>query len=274
MREMTLEEVQQVSLDILQDVHEFCVKNNTRYTLQGGSLLGAVRHQGFIPWDDDVDIAMPRPDYDRFLHSYCSTKGYRLFSRELNPKVEIYLSFSRVCEMERTFVDCKRLPWTSERTGVWIDLFPLDGIENSKEDWNKRYKRMRTLFKCGIWYRRSKRPLLTYPTLASKRIWLIRKMLSSFISASVFDKHISLCRSVPFDSSNLYINAAYMAYGLREIHSSELLDDMVLLPFCKREFYAMADFDKALTEKFGDYMQLPPVEMRVASHATKQYWKN
>lgn len=274
MREMTLDEIQQISLDILQDVHEFCVKNNIRYTLQGGTLLGAVRHHGFIPWDDDVDIAMPRPDYERFIHSYSSSNGYKLFSRELNSKTKVYLPFCRVCEMKRTFVDCTGLPWTSERTGVWIDVFPLDGIEKSKEDWNKRYKRMYSLWKLGLWYRRAKRPFLWYPTLTSKGTWLISKMFSAVVSVSVIDKHIICCRSVPFDSSEKYINAAYMAYGLREIHSTNLLDNMVLLPFCKREFYAMADYDKALTEKFGDYMQLPPIEKRVASHAAKHYWNN
>ena len=70
MKEMTIQEIQQVTLEILKDVHEFCVDNNIRYSLSGGTLLGAIRHNGFIPWDDDADIQLPRPDYDRFIRTY------------------------------------------------------------------------------------------------------------------------------------------------------------------------------------------------------------
>ena len=70
MREMALKEIQQVSLDILKDVHQFCINNGIHYSLCYGTLLGAIRHNGFIPWDDDIDIMMPRPDYDRFVNTY------------------------------------------------------------------------------------------------------------------------------------------------------------------------------------------------------------
>ena len=80
MRKMTLQEIQTVNLELMKDIHAFCVKNNIHYSLAYGSLIGAVRHKGFIPWDDDIDIMMPRPDFERFSHEYKSEKGYRLSS--------------------------------------------------------------------------------------------------------------------------------------------------------------------------------------------------
>ena len=106
MREMTLKEIQQVSLGILKDIHKFCVEHDIQYSLCYGTLLGAIRHKGFIPWDDDIDITMPRPEFDRFIKSYQSEKGYRLFAAENNDgDTEVSVPFARVCEMQRTFVD-------------------------------------------------------------------------------------------------------------------------------------------------------------------------
>lgn len=274
MRKMTLKEVQHVSLEILKDVHEFCIANGIKYTLQGGTLLGAVRHKEFIPWDDDIDIAMPRPDYERFIHTY-NSGNYQLFSKEVHSfSNDVYIPFSRVCEMEKTLVDCGGLPWTSKQTGVWIDVFPLDGVDISPKEWHRRYKKMKKLWKLGIWWRRSKRPYSWYPTLKSKMNWLISKLYSLFISPSVIDEHINLCRSIPFNNSEEYINAAYLDYGLHEKHKTNLFEKMTLLPFCNEYFYAFDNYDQALKEKFGDYMRLPPVEKRVASHAAKHYWKD
>ncbi len=75
MKELTLSDVKAVSLDILKDVHEFCIAHDIKYSLAYGTLIGAIRHKGFIPWDDDIDIVMPRPDFERFFKEYKSEKG-------------------------------------------------------------------------------------------------------------------------------------------------------------------------------------------------------
>ena len=98
---LTLKEIQTESLGILKDIHSFCIKHDIKYSVVGGTLLGAVRHQGFIPWDDDIDLMMPREDYERFCRIYCSEQ-YRLFSCHNDRSCKI--AYARVCDMNRTLV--------------------------------------------------------------------------------------------------------------------------------------------------------------------------
>ena len=100
MKEMTTADIQQVSLDILKDIHSFCQKENIKYSLAYGTLIGAIRHRGFIPWDDDVDIMMPRPDYERFIRTYHSAQGYEI----LPEGEESMIAMARVYDVQRTYV--------------------------------------------------------------------------------------------------------------------------------------------------------------------------
>ena len=137
MRIMTSDDSKQVSLEVFDDIHDFCIKNNIRYSLSGGTLIGAIRHGGYIPWDDDIDIYMPRPDYERFLKSYKSSNKFRLFAKSLSNSEMVY---ARVCEMEKTFVTSRLNFWTKEEKGVWIDIFPVDGAGDTYEEACKRVK--------------------------------------------------------------------------------------------------------------------------------------
>jgi lipopolysaccharide cholinephosphotransferase len=274
MREMTLKDIQKVSLEILKDIHHFCVKNDIKYTLQGGTLLGAVRHKGFIPWDDDVDIAMPRPDYDRFMHTYQSKRGYKLFSRELLEfKDSVYIAYSRVCDMEKTFVDYRNMIWTNCSTGVWIDIFPLDGVEDDLDKRKKHFEKMYFFWNKGRRLRLTKRPFAMNKTWKKKFSWLYNQIVSSFTTFKVIDSHIALCRSVKYGDSNTFAQISFMSYGMKECHSVSVMKELVLVPFEGNYFCSMAGYDEALREKYGDYMQLPPVEKRINRHGGKYYWK-
>lgn len=274
MKEMTTKEVQQVSLDILRDVHDFCVKNGIKYTLQGGTLIGAVRHKGFIPWDDDVDIAMSRPDYDRFIQTYTSEKGYKVFSRELEDCGDVYIAFSRICDLNKTFVDDSNSPCTSMKKGVWIDLFPLDGVENSLFRCKARINVMKFLWHVGTIKRRAHTPFSEVSSAKEKGKLLIRKMLAPFLSYRFIDKHISMCKAIEWENSTFYSNLAFLGYGIRERHHKRVLDETILVSFEQEFFYIMKGYDEALREKYGDYMQLPPKEKQVRGHdINKYYWK-
>ena len=100
MKEMTTTDIQQVSLDILKDVHSFCQKEGIKYSLAYGTLIGAIRHKGFIPWDDDVDIMMTRPEYERFIRAYKSSNGYEL----LPEGKDSMIAMARVYDRQKTQV--------------------------------------------------------------------------------------------------------------------------------------------------------------------------
>lgn len=269
MRIMSTKDIQDISLGILKDVHEFCVANNIKYTLQGGSLLGAVRHHGFIPWDDDIDISMPRPDYERFCDTYHSLRGYQLVCRE---RGTCYLAFARVCEMEKTNVDCRLAPWTDHDTGVWIDVFPLDGADDDLEIVGEEIKKMRKEWQRSLQIRRSYAKISDFHGFLPKMKQVVRKMIYSH--QDHFDGYIDRCKRISFGSTLHYCNFAFLYYGLHEYHRNAVLDECILCDFEDAQFYIMKGFDEALKEKYGNYMELPPLEKRIARHSFNIFlWK-
>ena len=119
MKEMTMDDVKAVSLDVLQEFHDFCEANGLRYSLGFGTLLGAIRHKGFIPWDDDVDVVMPRPDYERFFELYRNTSDFAAIDHHHGGAL---IAFGRLCDMKRTCVDSSVARWTEGETGVGIKV--------------------------------------------------------------------------------------------------------------------------------------------------------
>ena len=268
MRELTHEDVQKVSLDILRHVHEFCVANGIRYTLAYGTLLGAVRHQGFIPWDDDVDIMMPRPDYDKFCAIY-KQDGYRL----LSPNNHSIFPFARVCDITKTITDDSFWPWTDVEHGVCIDVFLIDGAEDDIEKLKKRWKKATLVRKHLIYYRLAKTPI--------KFEWGFIRNLKIFFAKLLFSwgtpqkKALALLDVIKYNDSNYVTNMSSPDEYDIEHFKKSMFDNYCLLKFEDTKFFSVSDYDKMLSDYYGDYMQLPPKEKQVPRHdAHKNYWKD
>lgn len=276
MKEMTLKDIQQVCLDILKDVHAFCIENSIKYSLCYGTLIGAIRHQGFIPWDDDIDILMSRPEYERFVRSYKSSKGYKLFAAENNDgDTEVSVPFARVCEMQRTFVDTGILPWVNKKTGVWIDVFPIDGAPDTEAG---RQKQMVDVVRQNkllniLRIKRGYRTIWRAKTIRFQVRLLIKKVLTPFVKTNVLYDYINMCKEYSFSDSNIVVDVACPFYREREYHKKDVMKDFLLHPFEDNEFYIMTGYNEYLEDIYGDYMQLPPVEKRTTTHTFNTfYW--
>lgn len=272
---MTLQEVHQVCLDILKDIHGFCIRNEIKYSLSGGSLLGAIRHNGIIPWDDDIDLQMSRPEYEKFIHTYKSEKGYKLFSRELEGCEDVEIAFARVCEMEKTHVNTGTAPWQDNPTGVWIDILPIDGAPNSERQARKRIRLMRFVWNMTL---AARARIFSVPFSAAKSrrmVWrlFVKKVMALFIPRKINEVYIRMCKKYDYNSSEYIANFSTMQYGFREWQPRHGMEEFVLHEFEGCQYYIMKDFEISLKGLYGDYMKLPPEEKRKAHIANMYFWK-
>ena len=272
MREMTLQEVQKVSLDILKDVHEFCESHHIRYSLAYGTLIGAIRHKGFIPWDDDVDIVIPRPDFERFCKEYKSLCGYKLYAPD---NTNSFLTYARVCDNEHTRVKTT-CPWTTTPTGLWIDVFPIDGLPSDEVEFLEIVKKTRSIQKIvdGL---RSGRYYKLSDTINVRNFFgcLLRRLLYRKNDIHVLlDQHIHLIKKIEYESAEYCGQLTVMDYPEKEHNPKEDFVDFVKVPFEGSDFYVMMGYDNVLKRYYGNYMQLPPKEKQVPPQSyIKFYWK-
>lgn len=263
MREMSLQDIQHVCLDILKDVHLFCVNNHINYTLCGGTLLGAIRHNGYIPWDDDIDIAMPRPDYDKFIQCYRSDNNYQLFAKEKHGCKGVKIAFARVCDMNRTYVDTDFIPWNDIDTGVWIDIFPLDGALDDRETVERKTRQIYRIWRLCIYLRYGMGNFSKKKLLRTKIKTLLLKMLFVKQVVNIMTRfHIKRCRDWDYSNCSYFTSFTYPQHGIKEYLPQTMLSSYRLHVFEDTEFYVIDEYDRWLKALFGNYMILPPVEQR------------
>lgn len=271
MKQLSSLELKQVELQLLTQVDEICRKEELWYSLGGGTLLGAIRHQGFIPWDDDIDIMMPRPDFDAFI-DYCLTHevpfGIRTFENDKN-----YVDLSAKIYNTETVVETDGL--TDEAgIGVAIDVFVIDGLGATYKKAKKAFKSTRfkrELLNAAQWKKffRSK----THPWYYEPIRFGFFVMSRTVNKSKVFEKIQSKYRKIEFEKA-AYAGAVGGSYREKEILPKEVFTEFIELPFEGRQFYAIAAYDTYLSSIYGDYMKLPPVEKQVSHHLFKAYYKS
>lgn len=259
MTESTLRRLQLTQLEILRVFDRICMEHGLKYSLYAGSLLGAVRHQGFIPWDDDLDVCMSRADYDRFIALWDSVKpeGYLLQNKENTPAFT--QSFTKIRKDHTTF-----LQYESEKgkyhTGIFLDVFPVDRIPN------RRLDRLRFKWNC------MKYQLFTREFVPPKGNALLKAGCKLMLACTSESKRQS-ARQKALSKITQYQNQTELETvmietmgSVRKPYAADLLDAYTALPFEDGEYMCFAGWDDHLKRKFGDYMQLPPAEERGWRH--------
>ncbi len=262
MQKLDINQIKKIELDILIAFADFCEENKLKYYLAYGTLLGAVRHKGFIPWDDDIDVLMPRPDYNRFIE----LTGYNPIKQNLETRLYRNCKNPNIYPFAK-IIDTNTLVYEKGKSrknisGIWIDIFPLDGCPDSSEETRVQFEKY---LKIRNWQDLA----TTNPFYIDQNI--IKKMLKFLFFAPaaklygckrICKKIDELAQSYSYDKSQLVADFTW-GDSLDAILKKEDLEPVLHLEFEGKLFNAPKSYDQYLTNLYGDYMTLPPENERI-----------
>lgn len=257
-----LSAVQSKLLKMLRWFDGFCREHHLRYYAVGGTLLGAVRHGGFIPWDDDIDLALPRKDYDRLSElMYGRRFGKYLLESPKTAGDDFCYPFAKLYDTSTTLTENKRFP---VKRGIYLDIFPFDGVGDNFEEGRRYYKKIQRKYYFYVTLtggvRKGRSAAKNAAVIASRAI------PRSIADPVKIRKSIDvMCSHYDFDHSS-WVGNFLGAWGERELVARSIVGEPVEYPFEDFNLFGVEDYDRYLTSIYGDWRSLPPVEKRVSHH--------
>ena len=265
-----LQQLKSIELAMLDEFVRICDANGIDYFLSGGTCLGAARHKGFIPWDDDIDVGMLREDYDRFAQACKTELSDGFIFQDMNTEPNCGLVFGKIRKNGTVYSETYSSHIAMSQ-GVWIDIFPYDQVSNDSTERNKQYRRVSFLknlyiIKCSYKFPQNKGNM-------QKIAYYFAKALCTFIPQKwIINRVDKAMRTHNQDDSCRYAMPFGGAYSI-EVETEELarLHDLTSIEFEGKQYKTFADWDGYLTKHYGNYMQLPPKEKRRAGvHYVKE----
>ncbi|HFU3952249.1 TPA: phosphorylcholine transferase LicD [Streptococcus suis] len=272
-KELSIRENQMVALAILDVISDICEKQNFRYNLMYGTLIGAVRHKGLIPWDDDIDIMMPQEDYDKLL-DYLSQNGAKFpHLKVFNPDTvsDYPYMITRISDI-RYVIDVENEE--DYGLGAFIDIYPFYGLGDTEHEAmalglkgdrlsSACYQATRLSYKVENtkqWYRK----ILKYPAF----------LITKVIGKEYFQKRLAqLATKKKYEESKYVGCVVWLSGGRKDIFLKEWFDELITITMEGREYKIPAKYDEVLRHTYGDYMELPAEQDRIAHHRYKIYKK-
>lgn len=265
MKIIDIEEFKIIQMDILDVIHQYCDKHGIKYSLGCGSMLGAIRHKGFIPWDDDIDIYLLREEYEKLIAS---------FPEELS-HIKI-ASFSRDKKWGRAYAKAYDTrtqiieDFDKYQIGVGIDVYPIDKVPQDEKEWlayNKKRRFLQNIFGLKVY------PFRKGRTLSKNAFLLFSKILLFPFSTRSLGRIVDYYAKKYNKTNSEFVFECCQGMLQKNRFKKELLETIVDYKFEDRVFKGMKDYDQYLSNAYGNYMVLPPEEKRVCHHVHKAWWK-
>lgn len=265
MKKIDLEELKLIQLDILSVIDRFCRDKNIKYSLGCGSMLGAARHKGYIPWDDDIDIYLLREEYEKLIECFPEeVENVKLAALQRDGLWDRAYAKAYDCRTEMQDAGNKY------HTGVGIDVFPIDRVPADKEEWmlyDKKRRRYQLLY-----------ALKTSMTFRKGRKWWknIFVLLTKFFLLPFSTRRIAFflerysMKYQKIDSP--FVFECCQGIFQKRPFKRSALENVIDMPFEDRIVYGMRDYDEYLSNAYGDWRSLPPEEKRVPHHVFNAWW--
>ncbi|ORJ29921.1 2-C-methyl-D-erythritol 4-phosphate cytidylyltransferase [Streptococcus oralis subsp. tigurinus] len=263
MRKLSIEEAKKIELDILDFIDSFCKEHGINYCINYGTLIGAIRHKGFIPWDDDIDLSMTRENYEKFIQLFSEKQSrYKLLSLETDD--QYFNNFIKIVDPTTKIIDTRNTK--TYGSGVFIDIFPMDTFNDTKV--------------VDICYKLESFKLLSFSKhknivygdsklkdLIRTLFWLLLRPVSPRFFANQIEKQIQKYRV----ENGKYIAFIPSKAKEKEIFPRDMFDELIETPFEHLVLPAPKHFDAVLKQFYDDYMTVPPKEKQIYIHEFEAY---